>query len=297
MRTRIGYILAAVLIASAVAAGCSVKQIEQNIPAAQAKPVNLETALAQRFGTVEARAQAGQGWVVLSGAVNGGRQVAYIESLGGSWAVAGQPQVLKDADGPATLRVDGDMVIVETKKESAPQYAGFKVGASGLQAINYYEATAPEAAVKTGSFILVNKQLNVLYHYEDGKLVKAYRVATGRQTEPPAPTWQDYRTNFFTPEGKFTITNFVANPPFNALKPGDTSYAGGAPGNPLGTRWMGFAVLNNDNAWLWGIHGTSHPELIGTWASDGCIRMYVNENEELFGQLKGKTPTLWVVAK
>lgn len=271
--------------------GCKANVINK-LPIPSAKS-DTESELVKAMGSADQRVQVEQGWVVLTAAKSGAREVGLVRD---GQVVGERQQIAENAD-EATLTKDGDLIVVETKKEKAPQFTAFEAGASGLVSVDYYAKKAPDPEVKKGPYIVVNKHLNVLWQYQDGKLVKAYRVATGRQTESPAPTWTDYKTNFFTPEGNFTLTNFVKNPPFNALKPGDKSFSGGESDNPLGTRWMGFSVLPDDNAWLWGIHGTSHPEQIGTWASDGCIRMYTPQVEELFDQLSGKNVSLKVVGK
>lgn len=48
--------------------------------------------------------------------------------------------------------------------------------------------------------------------------------------------------------------------------------------NSFGTRWMGFDVT-----WgRYGIHGTNKPYSIGTASSQGCIRMYNKDVEDLY---------------
>lgn len=259
-------------------------------------PVKLDQALEQVFGPVESVVEAEGGWVLLSPPQSGGRRLAFVSAVGGRLRLAGESQQVSAA-GPVSLRREGELVVVASQREGAPQYAAFQVSPAGLKPVDYYISAAPQPAVTVGPFVLINKHMNILWHYEDGRLVKAYRVSTGKQTQPPAPTWQDYATNFFTPEGRFLLTNFVVHPPYNALKPGDKSYQGGAPGNPLGTRWMGFEVLPGDNAGIWGIHGTSEPDRIGTWASDGCIRMLTGQAEQLFGLLQGRAVVLQILAR
>lgn len=295
-RNRHSLVLVLAAAAAMALAGCSGTTPSGDTSDGERQSVateNAEAALAQQYDAVVA---VEGGYVVLSAPKNGVREVAYFQKQGESLVAVGS-QTVGDPDGEGSLTVDGDMVVVQTTKNSAPQYAGFQITGSGLEPVDYYAAIAPTPAVQQGPFLLVNKHLNVLWYYEDGSLVKAYRVATGRQTEGPAATWQDYQTNFFTPEGTFQVTNFVMNPPYNALKPGDKSFAGGASGNPLGTRWMGFSVLEGDGAGIWGIHGTSEPEAIGTWASDGCIRMKTEQAEELFQQVSGRNPTLQIVGR
>lgn len=54
----------------------------------------------------------------------------------------------------------------------------------------------------------------------------------------------------------------------------------------MGTRWMGL-----DISWgSYGIHGTSAPWSIGSFASHGCIRMRNADSEELYGWVPIGTP-------
>ena len=249
------------------------------------------------FGPIAERIHAGQGWAMLSPAENGQRRVAYmVESGGGAWSTLGPVHTVADAT-EAEMMLDGNLLVLQTARNGAPQFTAFTYGENGLQPADFYTVKAPQPSVQQGQFVLVNKRLNALWHYSDGKLVKAYRVATGRQTAGPAPSQEDYRTNFFTPEGIFQITDFKKNPPYGAMKPGDKSYAGGDPQNPFGTRWMGFSVYGWDGTSVWGIHGTAEPEKIGTWASDGCVRMRTEQAEALFNLLQGKVVTLQIVAR
>lgn len=86
----------------------------------------------------------------------------------------------------------------------------------------------------------------ILTLYRNGILFKTYPVATGKPTTP-------------TPIGSFTIVNKQVNP-----------------GGPFGTRWMGLSKPH------YGIHGTNNPASIGTSSSNGCVRMYNNDVEDLF---------------
>lgn len=290
-RTALMRLILLLILVSLVLTGCSL-DLPKRIQGLTGKDHTADD-LVKVFGPVAQRLAAGEGWVVLSPTAGGAQEIGYLTPGQHGWQLQGRHRL----DGGATVTVEQEMVIAKALREEAPQFTAFRYGAAGLTPVDYYTQKAPEATVQRGHYVLVNKQLNVLWHYLDGQLIKAYRVATGRQTAPPAPTWSDYKTNFFTPEGIFALTNFVENPPYNALKPGDVSYPGGAPGNPLGTRWMGFVVLENDKAWVWGIHGTNAPDRIGTWASDGCIRMYTPDAEELFAVLKGRNAVLQIVGQ
>lgn len=109
--------------------------------------------------------------------------------------------------------------------------------------------------------IEINKATNKLTLYKNGKVYKQYPVATGRKPS-------------YTPEGTFPIVVKI-------VKPGWKGIPGGHPNNPLGERWLGISV-RGDNGRTYGIHGTNQPKSIGTYASNGCIRMYNKDVIELY---------------
>ncbi|WP_418791317.1 L,D-transpeptidase [Phosphitispora sp. TUW77] len=80
---------------------------------------------------------------------------------------------------------------------------------------------------------------------------KIYAVAVGKAQTP-------------TPHGTYQIINKIINP-----------------GGILGSRWMGLNIPNGP----YGIHGTSRPESIGKAISNGCIRMYNHDIEEIFNKI------------
>ncbi len=117
-------------------------------------------------------------------------------------------------------------------------------------------------SIYTGKFsIVVDKSQNELRLYANGRLIKTYKVSTGK--------------NDLTPEGTFKIVTKLKDPTFfhdgKAIPPGD-------PENILGSRWMGFDYGNGS----YGIHGTTSPETIGTYETNGCVRMRNEDVEELF---------------
>jgi lipoprotein-anchoring transpeptidase ErfK/SrfK len=65
---------------------------------------------------------------------------------------------------------------------------------------------------------------------------------------------------------------------------------GGLPINPLGPRAMYLFDKGGDTGFR--IHGTIHPESIGTAASSGCIRMLNKEVIELYGQTRVGTKVI-----
>ncbi|MBI1978429.1 MAG: L,D-transpeptidase family protein [Candidatus Omnitrophica bacterium] len=101
---------------------------------------------------------------------------------------------------------------------------------------------------------------NKLTLWSDGKVLKTYLVATGKEGHE-------------TPLGDFTIVTKLENPTW--YKAGVIAPPGSSE-NILGTRWLGFSLKS------YGIHGTTLPETIGTHASDGCLRMLNRDVEELY---------------
>jgi LysM repeat protein len=102
--------------------------------------------------------------------------------------------------------------------------------------------------------IAISIRTKTLSLYRYGRLFKTYPVATGKPTTP-------------TPLGNFTIINKQVNP-----------------GGPFGTRWMGLSKPH------YGIHGNNNPPSIGTAASNGCVRLYNNDVEDLFNYVTVGTP-------
>ena len=108
------------------------------------------------------------------------------------------------------------------------------------------------------------------------KAVLKFKVAVGAPSFP-------------TPSGKFTIVIMEKDPWWN---PPDSDWAKDSepvppgPGNPLGTRWMG---LDRDNI---GLHGTPDSGSLGSYASHGCIRMFIPSAEKLYSLVDVGTPVV-----
>ncbi|GHH97432.1 Ig-like domain-containing protein [Neobacillus kokaensis] len=134
-----------------------------------------------------------------------------------------------------------------------------------LTFMSFPQAQQAEASTKQ-QLIIINKKINKLAFYENGKLVKTYSVATGR-------------TPGLTPEGEFKIVNKIVNRPYYT-----GGIKGGDPRNPLGNRWMG---LNARGTWgtTYAIHGNNNESSIGKYISGGCIRMHNKEVRELFSKV------------
>jgi len=118
---------------------------------------------------------------------------------------------------------------------------------------------APEFAKATVRWVLVSIPDRKLALFENGKVVRIYRVAVGKTSTP-------------SPVGQFKIVNRITNPTY--YHKGQVIAAG--KGNPVGSRWMGLSAKG------YGIHGTNQPNSIGKAASTGCIRIGKKDLEELF---------------
>ncbi|WP_261129781.1 L,D-transpeptidase family protein [Bacillus sp. Marseille-Q3570] len=129
------------------------------------------------------------------------------------------------------------------------------------------------ASASPGSFIIINKSNNQLAYFENNKLTKVFKVATGKQPS-------------YTPEGQFKIVNKIVNRPYYTGK-----IPGGDPRNPLGNRWLG---LNARGTWgtTYAIHGNNNARSIGQYVSAGCIRLYNDEVQWLFSKVPVNTPVI-----
>jgi lipoprotein-anchoring transpeptidase ErfK/SrfK len=133
-------------------------------------------------------------------------------------------------------------------------------------------ATKPVAPKVTddelGATIVIDKESNKLYLYEGFELDRTYSVATAM-----AP--------YETPSGTWMIINKAENPTWTNPAP-DTWGADlpmtipPGPGNPLGTRAL---YLNAPGI---RIHGTYDSGSIGTHASHGCVRMNIDDVEQMY---------------
>ncbi len=125
-------------------------------------------------------------------------------------------------------------------------------------------------------WILINKESNTLYHYENRELINKYPIASGK-------------TPSHTPEGKFTIIVKFVNPYWGGAGK-YTPVKGGAPNNPLGKRWLGLSIQGGGT---YGIHGNADVYSIGKHVSLGCIRMFNEDVEFLYDIIDYNTP-VWI---
>jgi lipoprotein-anchoring transpeptidase ErfK/SrfK len=188
-----------------------------------------------------------------------------------------------------TPAVDATLVVQARQLVAVPERPGLSIeprrAADALAAAIAAGATSVELPVERieprvtrddlGTAILVRRADRRLFLYEDGRLVKVYRVAVG------AP-------DFPTPRGRFRIVRKRYMPtwgnPGSAWAVDMPKMIPPGPNNPLGTR-----ALDLDAPGI-RIHGTNKDYSIGHAASHGCMRMHRWDIEDLYERVSVGTP-------
>ncbi len=137
------------------------------------------------------------------------------------------------------------------------------------------QVTTKEAATAYPTYLTLDRATYTLRFWEDLKLVKSYTVAVGQE-------------GLETPEGLYHIQDKQVEPTWHVP---ESDWAGSlagqsippGPSNPLKARWMGIF----EGA---GIHGTEETSSLGTAASHGCVRMSIEDVEDLYDRVEVGTP-------
>ena len=138
------------------------------------------------------------------------------------------------------------------------------------------ETTTAELSRKYPTVLTIDRGGFQLHLFKNLRPVKTYPIAVGQ-------------VGYDTPAGLYNIENKTVDPAWNvpneswAGSLAGTVVPGGAPENPLKSRWLG--IFNGA-----GIHGTADSGSIGSNASHGCIRMHIPDVEELYDQVPVATP-------
>ncbi len=131
------------------------------------------------------------------------------------------------------------------------------------------ENTQTASTSKPQKKIVINSASRILTLYEGDKKIAMYPLGLGKTSTP-------------TPTGYYKILEKAVNPSW--IDPSDPEYeVPSGPDNPLGYRWM--QIQGN-----YGIHGTNKPDSIGYYVSNGCVRMYEKDVEELYDNVEVNTP-------
>lgn len=130
----------------------------------------------------------------------------------------------------------------------------------------------------SGNWIVVNKSRRTLTLYKGGQSIGKFPVTLGTSSTP-------------TPSAKAKIQNMHKNPDWGGMGGKYTPVAANDPRNPLGERWMGLRIPGMSG---YGIHGNIKPFQIGGYYSNGCIRMFNYDIENLvFPKMKVGAP-VWL---
>jgi lipoprotein-anchoring transpeptidase ErfK/SrfK len=136
-----------------------------------------------------------------------------------------------------------------------------------------------DLARQNATTLVVNREAFKLTVYKDLKEVKSYSVAIGAIGRD-------------TPAGLYHIQNKAVDPAWTEpnsdwVAPADRGKVvpGGSPENPLKSRWLG--IFNGA-----GIHGVDPSEYgsIGHAASHGCVRMRIEDVEDLYPRVPVGAP-------
>jgi len=172
------------------------------------------------------------------------------------WQLSGLP----DTAHTLTIRVTG------TKSEASSGTLvvldGFDIIADAAGGVAQIHDLTVRHRYPWRHYIVVDKSEFRLYWYRDGRLVKTYPVAHGRNGYTPAAIWR-IDSKYITDPGSVYGPRKMRL--YRQTKRADGTYT------YVYTRYL--------------IHGTNNPASIGTMASNGCIRMYNADVLELYPQV------------
>ena len=200
----------------------------------------------------------------------------FLQTLFGSAAIAA-----------TSVRAEATANPFDFPQENNDKRGTVKKGAPSRSPIAYSGATIVDfaSAEKPGTLI-IKTQERALYQILDKGKAKRFLVAVGKE----GFAWSGVAKVGMKRE------NPTWTPPAEMIdrKPEYAKWADGMPGglpfNPLGPRAMYLFTKSGDTGFR--IHGTIHPESIGTAASSGCIRMLNREVIDLYAVTKVGTKVI-----
>lgn len=168
--------------------------------------------------------------------------------------------------------------------------AGAGPGLTGLllQAPAASASAVPQAAPAAQRRLVLDRRARRLLVVEGERELRRFPVAVGR------PGWE-------TPVGQFTVIELAVDPVWEHPATGARIPPG--PGNPLGSRWIGFHRDCNGRSGFngqeylvvqgcvsAGFHGTPQRESVGQAVSHGCVRLFDEHVRELYALVQLGTP-------
>jgi lipoprotein-anchoring transpeptidase ErfK/SrfK len=206
------------------------------------------------------------------------RKVArFVGALAPKLAVAPTNASIKLVDGKVVRTKAKDGRVLDVKASTRALAKALRGNARKVKLV-LHSVSPKVTADKLGKTIEINLSTNRLTFYDGLKVRKVYPVATGQPSFPtPQGTWEVVYKRMHPTWTNPAPDGWGAGMP-KSIPPG--------PGNPLGTRAMSL----NASGIL--IHGTYASGSIGSYASHGCIRMFLSDVEALYPQVPMGTPVL-----
>lgn len=191
--------------------------------------------------------------------------------------VEGVSQIGKNAVYLGQIFLKEKFYYMEVEKMFGVQGLSLKIGNLGVTAKRMtalmavfclFGASHPVSA-EAGEKITINLASRILTFWRNGQKVSMYPIAVGKlETQ--------------TPLGDFCVLEKEVDPVWVDPKDEKKRVESGED-NPLGYRWMGIGGH-------YGIHGTNRPDSIGEYVSNGCIRLWEENAEELYEMTDIGTP-------
>lgn len=171
---------------------------------------------------------------------------------------------------------------------AAALWAVLLPGFTGQPAAADSPASEPVVFPTPERHLVLDRRLRRLSVIEDGRERRRFPVGVGR------PGWE-------TPVGRFEVIELAVDPTWEHPATGRRIPPG--PGNPLGSRWIGFhrdcrgrAGFNGKEHLVVkgcvssGFHGTPQRDSVGRAVSHGCVRLLDEHVRELFDLVELGTP-------
>jgi lipoprotein-anchoring transpeptidase ErfK/SrfK len=205
------------------------------------------------------------------------RVARFVRALAPKLAVAPVNASITLVDGKVVRQKAKDGRMLDIKASTRALAKGLRGNARKVKLV--IRSVDPKVtADKLGKTIEINLATNRLTFYDGLKVRRVYPVATGQPSFPtPQGTWEVVYKRMHPTWTNPAPDGWGADLP-KSIPPG--------PGNPLGTRAMSL----NASGIL--IHGTYASGSIGSYASHGCIRMFLSDVEALYPQVPEGTPVL-----
>jgi len=155
---------------------------------------------------------------------------------------------------------------------SNPEPAGEPFQRSRMTRLTTMLIHAPKILTTANTHIEISLSQRQLIFYQNDTVQAKFPVAIGQDE------WQ-------TPLGDFAVRDMREDPVWQHPITKEAVQSG--PTNPLGSRWIGFAIEGDYHI---GIHGTNQEDSIGEAVSHGCVRMFDYDIQSLYSRVTIGTP-------